>query len=499
VSDYQPTPRTYGGWRRSRQVGLLGLGPGQSLGVLAAATAVVLAATANPLLLVVTGPPALVTVCLIAIHVEGTPLGAGLLRRIRWYHASLRGHTAYRGGIMVTGPHAWDLPGVLAPTTLIAVTDPTRGDFGLVHNTRLHTLTATLRCAATSTWLADPREAATWVANWASWLADLGYQPDIGHVAISVDTAPDPGTRLADNMSRRILPTAPVSAQHMLRDVVAAAPATGADVHTRVSITFHAPPPATAVASGVDDAVARILRTLPGLQDSLATCGLTVLGRATAADLVAIVRTAYDPAMRGDVERIRHTPGGAALTEFLDWETAGPVSAEEHIDHYEHDTGMSVSWAWHEAPRQNVHHDVLARLIAPGPAPKRVVLLYRPLPARQAATVVEHEVNAAAFRATLRQTQRRDESARDHADRERALRAAREEAIGAGVGLMSLLVTVTVTDPADLPHAVADVEARADTAKIRLRRMRASQATGFATTLAVCGVCPPQLARIWPH
>ena len=61
---------------------------------------------------------------------------------------------------------------------------------------------------------------------------------------------------------------------------------------------------------------------------------------------------------------------------------------------------------------QPVHPDVLARLLAPGPHPKRVTLLYRPLPAAQAARVVEAEVNAAAFRATLSRVQRRDESAR---------------------------------------------------------------------------------------
>ena len=172
--------------------------------------------------------------------------------------------------------------------------------------------------------------------------------------------------------------------------------------------------------------------------------------------------------------------------------------AEEHIDHYRHDSGSSISWAWHEAPRQQVHADVLARLLAPGPYPKRVSLLYRPLPAGEAARIVESEVNAAAFRQAYHRAQRRDESARDLADRERAVQTAREEATGAGVGLLSLFVTVTVLDPDELGRAAADVESRADIAKIRIRRLRASQAAGFATTLP-CGVCPPQLARHWPR
>jgi hypothetical protein len=494
--DSQSPVRTYGGWRRSRGMGLFGLGPAQTLLVLSTLTVLVIAATVDVALLAVAAVPSVAVLGLVLVRIDGVPVAAGLVQRWRWWIGTTRGHTSYRSGIMVAGPHAWGLPGVLAPTTLIAVTDPA-GDYGIVHNQRLGTMTATLRCAATSTWLADPDEGANWVASWGSWLANLGYLPTVSHVAVTVDSAPDPGTRLADHIARRIVPHAPPSAQLILRQLVSAAPAASADVETRVSITFN---PAASPTPARDDAeaVTDLSRTLPGLQDSLSACGLAVLGRATAADLVGIVRTAFDPAMRGDVSRMLDVPGGLHLAQWLDWETCGPVTAEEHLDRYVHDTGVSVSFAWHEAPRQNVHADVLARLLAPGPYPKRVAVIYRPMSAGEAGRVVEREVNAAAFHSALRRTQRRDESARDAADRERALRAAREEATGAGVGLMSLFVTVTVTDPDQIDRAVADIEARADGAKIRLRRMRASQAAGFATTLP-CGICPPQLARAWPR
>ena len=241
--DSQPTVRTYGGWRRSRGMGLLGLGPGQTMLVLGTVTILVIAGTVDPALLAVTAVPAVAVLGLVLIRYDGVPLGAGIAQRVRWHIASARGHTSYRSGVMVAGPHAWGLPGVLAPTTLIAVADPAGGDFGLVHNPRLGTLTATLRCAATTTWLADPDESAVWVANWGSWLAGLGYLPTVSHVAVTVDSAPDPGTRLADHIARRILPSAPASAQHVLRQLVASAPAAAADVHSRVSITFGRPRP----------------------------------------------------------------------------------------------------------------------------------------------------------------------------------------------------------------------------------------------------------------
>ena len=145
-----------------------------------------------------------------------------------------------------------------------------------------------------------------------------------------------------------------------------------------------------------------------------------------------------------------------------------------------------------------MHHDVLARLVSPGAHPMRVTLLYRPLPAAHAARVVEDQVNAAQFREAYRRSRKLDPKARDVADHEQALQAAREEALGAGIGFVSVFATVTVLDEAELDAAVADVESRAETAKIRLRRLWSSQAAGFATTLP-CGICPPVLANHWPH
>ena len=77
----------------------------------------------------------------------------------------------------------------------------------------------------------------------------------------------------------------------------------------------------------------------------------------------------------------------------LGWAEAGPVGAEEAPDCYRHDSGISMTWCWREAPRQTVTSDVLARLVAPGAWPKRVSLQYRPLPAAEATRVLQAEVS----------------------------------------------------------------------------------------------------------
>ncbi|QVJ03487.1 hypothetical protein KGD82_27800 (plasmid) [Nocardiopsis eucommiae] len=58
---------------------------------------------------------------------------------------------------------------------------------------------------------------------------------------------------------------------------------------------------------------------------------------------------------------------------------------------------------------------------------------------------------------------------------------------------MTMYATVTVTDPEQLPRAIAEVESSAESSKIRLRRLWHSQSAGFAATLP-CGIYP----RLWP-
>jgi hypothetical protein len=127
-----------------------------------------------------------------------------------------------------------------------------------------------------------------------------------------------------------------------------------------------------------------------------------------------------------------------------------------------------------------------------------VAWLWTPYSAGEAARIVEHQRNVVQFRQHYSRMKGRDETARDAEDRQRASRAAQEEAAGAGVGLLNLFVTTTVTDQEQLPTAVADVESAADASKIRLRRCYAGQAAAFATTLPV-GVMPQTLSDHWPH
>src|SRR6266700_3518290 len=130
------------------------------------------------------------------------------------------------------------LPGVLAGTELLTARDGSGGRYGLVRDRHTGYLTATLRVAAASTWLADPVDADRWVANWAGWLASLGYAPALRWVTVTIDTAPEPGSTLTDQVAAALDTSAPRTAVEIMDALVAVAPAAAADVDTRVSLTF---------------------------------------------------------------------------------------------------------------------------------------------------------------------------------------------------------------------------------------------------------------------
>jgi hypothetical protein len=484
--------RTYGGWRRSRGIGLLGLGPAATAIMLGCLVAVLVVAALSVRLLLYLAPAMLLAGAVALIRPGGTPLGQLAARRLRWWYGTTAGHTGYRAEVVQRHAGTLALPGTLAATELLSAEDGLGGRYGIVRDRHTGYLTVTLKVVPVSTWLASTGDADSWVANWGAWLAALGYLPAVRWVSVTVDTAPDPGSALADQVAASADPAAPQAARDIMNLLVQTSPAAAAEVDTRVSVTFN-PAAYPQAPRTVTAALAQTGQVLAGLESALGSCGLTVLGRARAADIAGIVRTAFDPAVRGEISRLLAAGVGPALEDQLNWASAGPAGAEERWDCYQHDSGTSVTWTWREAPRQNVRCDVLARLVAPGPYPKRVTVQYRPFPAAAAAGVLDSEVRAAEFRREYSRRTRRDLTAREAHDHARARQAADEEARGAGVGLIGLYVTVTVTDPDRLGHAVADTEASAEFSRIRLQRLYRSQAAGFTATLP-CGICLPELA-----
>jgi hypothetical protein len=483
--------RTYGGWRRRRSIGLFGLGLNATLILLGGLVVLMLSGMFAPMFALYFLPVMAVAFLLAAVPVRGESMLSFLLSRLRWWWAKVLGHTRYRAGVMVEHPRAFQLPGVLAPVTLLSCEDGRGGRFGLAWNRRLGHMTATVLVTSNSVWLAEPSDVDTWVANWHQWLASLGYMPWVQWVTVTVESRPAPGSALRRSVEADIDPQSPAAARRIMRDLVLNSPTVSAQVETRISLTYDPRKFPVAPKDRMEAAV-EISGYLNQIETSLASTGVSVLGRATPEQLVAMVRTAYDPTVVSDVSSmLSDTPEEIGT---VDWTDATPVEAEVHHDRYTHDSGTSVSWIWQEAPRTHVTSTVLAELLSPTRWIKRTTLLFRPWPAAAAARALEHQNAAAQYKSDLSARVRHRVSARDRQDVAYAQQAAREETRGAGLVQVSLYTTATVDAEEKLQQAVAHTESAAETSRIRLRRAWGSQDVAFATTLPL-GVCPPFLIQ----
>jgi hypothetical protein len=420
--------------------------------------------------------PAAVTAALAVARRDGVLLVNLVYAWVLWRWAHWRTHTTYLGQVFTPWPHIFDMPGLLAPTRLLDVAEPGRDRVGVVHNRRTGHLSATVLLSPAGALLADADTIDRQVAGWGHLLAGLANDTTIRHAAVTIDLTPEPGTQLVDHLTHRTDPAAPPLARQVMGELLAMAPRASTNLRARLTLTCD-PSAGASRSRTIPHAIAELLRSLNGLP--LAAAGAQILRRASATDLIRIVRTAYDP----------HS---AAITdgwETLRWSDAGPIHTCEGFETYRHDRALSASWALLEAPRQRVSHDVLLPLLSPGRHRRRVTLTYRTLPREVAAQMLERELTAAAAREEYRRRTHRDPRARDRADADRAARAAAEEAHGAALVLWTLYVTVTVTHPDQLAEARREIEQAAGHARLKLRPAYGGQAAAFAAGLP-CGVYP---------
>ncbi|MCZ9635043.1 SCO6880 family protein [Rhodococcus sp. BH5] len=437
----------------------------------------------------------LVTTALVSM-VFVIPWGARKSTMYEWVRYYARGKWRISRGVtdLVSGPLTQferrnRLPGVLAPLVPVTVSDGAGGEQVVLHNRATGIISAIARCAPVGTALADRDDADSWVANYGSLLASLGYRQMVESLAITIDSAPSGGSTQEDYVRDRMndhRDWSPTFAQAVMEDLVTTNPAVSADVTTTVTVNFDPakmnPKPAT-----MEQAVGEALRWMPSIENGLSSAGATVIGRAQLPWLVRRLRMAFDPAARR--EATRQLEVGADDAEVLAWSDGGAMRALEEWKYYQHDSGVSHSWVMDAPPTGSVQHSILIPLLAPGPYPRRVSLVYHPLGAADAKKVVEKEISAGTLRTLIAAKTKKDVTQRDIEDRRRALRAASAEAQGAGVGTFTMYVTTTVDDESELAAAIADVENRAGQCKLTLREAHGAEAAVFGCSLGL-GIDP---------
>ncbi|WP_322746943.1 SCO6880 family protein [Streptomyces tauricus] len=483
MSTEAAAPPTYGNWRRPRRPGL---GPLGMVGTFAVFGGLVLALLVSLASLVAAVVMLVLMVFLLTPLVLRTQDGRNLYQiialRVGWFRRRAKGAHTYISGPLSQRPEGhFRPPGLLSRLTMHEGRDAYDRSFGVLHNPDRNQYTIVLGCEPDGGSLVDSDQVDVWVAAWGQWLARLSHEPQLRGASLIVETAPDPGTRLANEVLPRIRADAPAAAKAVMREVVERYPSASSEMHTYITLTYAVPPMQKRSQS---DIITELAIRIPGLLSGLVGAGGGTAYPLSAERIAEVVRVAYDPAVAGEVLNLRGQHGGSGL----EWEDAGPVTTYESVSAYQHDSGVSRTWLLTLAPRGTVMSNVLRGLLqpAPGTRRKRVALLYRPIDPATSARIVEADRRAAQFMATSGKGM---VQARAASEMKAAEQTAAEEAAGAGLIEFSLMVTVTMDSQSQLDDAAVSIRNLQAAARLSLRPADRVQAAAFTCTLPV-GVLP---------
>lgn len=485
-------PRWYGGWRLPRSPGIMGFD-------LLSSAVLVLALVVCIFTLMLAGFVATIAmgvvwagllVLLIRKNEHHESRLQRLLVRAAWRQTRLAGSNHYRSGPL--GKAWWGgfrLPGLLANTKLHQYTDAWGRPFAVLELPTKGHYSISFKVEPEGSSLVDQEQVNIWVGRYAAVLKQLGDESGLVAAQITVESAPDSGSRLRRYVNSRMDPNAPEVARSMLRDVVESYPAGSASVRIWVALTF------SSFIHGkrlkVDEFADAIKPRLRGLGEQFHGTGVGGARPLSAQQLCELVRVAYNPSAAAVIEEANLAGDPVALR----WQEVGPAGAEAFWDAYAHDDALSITWAMTEAPRGIVRENILEALLRPSlDVPrKRVTIIYRILDPATAARTVDSDVASAQTAATATKRPR----ASKVRELELAVETAKEEAGGAALTDFALLVTATVggNDAAARQVALATVESLGQKARIKLRPLFGSQDSAFVGALPL-GIALPEYMAV---
>ncbi|MFI1169398.1 SCO6880 family protein [Streptomyces sp. NPDC020801] len=491
MSTQAVTHPTYGNWRRPRRPGLGPLGLVGTLGVFGGLVVTLLASLISLYAALTVLVPVVVLLVPLAVRTQdGRNVYQLIALRIGWWRRRAKGSHLYASGPLSARPGGrFRPPGLLNKVTAAEGRDAYDRPFGVLHHPARNLYTIVLGCDPDGGALVDPGQIDVWVALWGEWLARLAHEPGLRGATLIVETAPDPGTRLAHEVLPRIHPDAPAAARAVMEEVVERYPTASSEMHTYVTLTYGVPP---GQKRKPEDVISDLAIRIPGLLSGLVAAGGGTAYPLSAERIAEVVRVAYDPAVAADVLDARARYGRTGL----EWDDAGPAAAVETVNSYQHDSGVSRTWLLTLAPRGTVRSSVLRGMLeaAPGTRRKRVALVYRPIDPGTSARIVEADRRSAQFMATSGRGMVR---ARAASEMLAAEQTAAEEAAGAGLVEFSLMLTVTVDSAAELAGADVTIRNLNAASRVLMRPADRMQAAAFACTLPT-GILPWEQTLI-PH
>jgi hypothetical protein len=405
-----------------------------------------------------------------------------------------------------TAPRPMDLPGILAPLTILdgPAMPGGGGPVAIAYHRIDRTYTAVAKVRYPGIGLVDSARRDQRVAGWGGLLAGLCTEGNpIVRVQALQRILPESGAALRRWHTDHLADDAPATARQVTGGLLATVTLATSQREAYLAFVMdhrRAGPAIKTAGGGTAGAATVFTRHLRALATSIGAADVQIESWLGPRDLAEVIRSAYDPHSARHLAERRATAtaldaDGQQLPAGVDPGVAGPAAAEAKPGSYAHDGAHSVTYWVHDWPRNQVYSTVLAPLLGEGQHRRAFSLHVEPLGPREAEREVMKERTARSVAVRMRQRTGQIVPEHEQAALDRARTQDAERAAGHGLVRFTAYVTLTVTDPAELDDACAALEADAAAARIELRRIWYAQDVGFAMSALPLGFGLPR--RRW--
>ncbi|MFI5527004.1 SCO6880 family protein [Kitasatospora sp. NPDC051853] len=509
MSTQQAPARTYFGWQEERVAFLFGLSTQRAAMLGAAVLAGIWPfAISHVRVGLVTWPVAFVLLLLAFVRIAGRTVDEWAVSAVSFEILKFRGQNRFLGGAFsprsaVTDEPTMDLPGILAPLSILEADGGSGDPIAVIHHQLDRSFTAVARIRVPGIGLIDSHRRDQRVAGWGELLNSLCTEGSpIIRIQALQRLLPESGAALQRWHQDHVSDQAPDVAVDITRSLLSTATLATSQREAYLAITMdaaRAAGPIKAAGGGTSGAATVLVRQLRALTSGIASADLQVEAWLGPRELAEVLRVAFDPhssRMLAD----RRAAATAAMVRGLeapvepgvDPIAAGPSAAESWRGRYEHDGALSVTYAVRSWPKNKIYSTALAPLLGEGQYRRSFNMHIEPRSPRAAEREVMQERTARSVAVSMRH--KTGQIVPEH--ERQALRQAEaqdaERAAGHGLVRYTAYCTVTVTNHADLEDACAALEADANSGRIELQRMWMAQDLGFALGALPVGMGLPK-------
>ncbi|MEV7601680.1 SCO6880 family protein [Kitasatospora sp. NPDC089797] len=501
--------RTYFGWQQEKVAFLFGLSLQRAAmlgaGILALIWPFAISYIRAGL---VTWPLSFVLFLLAFVRIAGRTVDEWAVAAVSYEILRFRGQNRFLSGAFApraakTDEPKMDLPGILAPLTILEADGGSGAPIAVIHHQLDRTYTAVARVRFPGIGLTDSNRRDQRVASWG---ALLNSQCTEGNPIIRIQAlqriVPESGAALQRWHSDHVASQAPTVAVDVTKSLLSTATLATSQREAYLAITMaaaRAAGPIKAAGGGDAGAAAVLVRTLRAMTSSIASADLQVESWLNPRELAEVMRTAFDP----DSTRVLAERRAAATAAVLRGDeapfeagvapaAAGPSAADSWRGRYEHDGAVSVTYSVHSWPKNKVYSTALAPLLGEGKYRRSLNIHYEPRSPRAAEREIMQERTAREVAVSMRHKTGQIIPEHEKQALRRAEAQDQERAAGHGMVRYTAYCTVTVTNPADLEDACSELLADANSGSIELQRMWLTQDIGFAVGALPVGMGLPK-------